>query len=194
MSFHILYDCAFLLIYGCDLMLFKRTFGKGEEMNQDYTKTQKLTISAICIALYLVVMLCTQSFAFGQYQVRIATALYGLSYIFPFLVVPFGIANVISNLVMGGLGPVDAIGGFFMGVLTSGVIAMGRRYGLGCWIVASNVTAGSGSSCLVVQVIAYSLRCFGCKLIGGAVHFRYYRYAAGQGVGKSGCCKPVFQN
>ena len=109
-------------------------------MNQDYTKTQKLTISAICIALYLVVMLCTQSFAFGQYQVRIATALYGLSYIFPFLVVPFGIANVISNLVMGGLGPVDAIGGFFMGVLTSGVIAMGRRYGLGCWIVAVAVT------------------------------------------------------
>ena len=84
-------------------------------MNQDYTKTQKLTISAICIALYLVVMLCTQSFAFGQYQVRIATALYGLSYIFPFLVVPFGIA-------------------------TSGVIAMGRRYGLGCWIVAVAVT------------------------------------------------------
>ena len=150
-------------------------------MNQDYTKTQKLTISAICIALYLVVMLCTQSFAFGQYQVRIATALYGLSYIFPFLVFPFGIANVISNLVMGGLGPVDAIGGFFMGVLTSGVIALGRRYGLGCWIVAVAVTFLPG-------------RCFGCKLIGGAVHFRYYRYAAGQGVGKSGCCKPVFQN
>ena len=56
------------------------------------------------------------------------------------MVVPFGIANVISNLVMGGLGPVDAIGGFFMGVLTSGVIAMGRRYGLGCWIVAVAVT------------------------------------------------------
>ena len=88
-----------------------------------------------CDALY-----SEQSFAFGQYQVRIATALYGLSYIFPFLVVPFGIANVISNLVMGGLGPVDAIGGFFMGVLTSGVIAMGRRYGLGCWIVAVAVT------------------------------------------------------
>ena len=166
-------------------------------MNQDYTKTQKLTISAICIALYLVVMLCTQSFAFGQYQVRIATALYGLSYIFPFLVVPFGIANVISNLVMGGLGPVDAIGGFFMGVLTSGVIAMGRRYGLGCWIVAVAVTLLPGLGVpvwLSRLVIAYSLRCFGCKLIGGAVHFRYYRYAAGQGVGKSGCCKPVFQN
>ena len=109
-------------------------------MNQEYTKTQKLTISAVCIAVYLVVMLCTQSFAFGQYQVRIATALYGLSYIFPFLVVPFGIANVISNLLMGGLGPVDAIGGFIMGVLTSGAIALGKRYGLGCWIVALFVT------------------------------------------------------
>ena len=47
-------------------------------MNQTYTKTQKLTIGAICIALYIVVMFCTQSFAFGQYQIRIATALYGL--------------------------------------------------------------------------------------------------------------------
>ena len=109
-------------------------------MNQEYTKTQKLTISAVCISLYLVVMLCTQSFAFGQYQVRIATALYGLSYIFPFLVVPFGIANVISNILMGGLGPVDAVGGFIMGVLTSGTIVLGKRNGLGCWIVALFVT------------------------------------------------------
>lgn len=109
-------------------------------MNQEYTKTQKLTISAVCIALYLVVMLCTQSFAFGQYQVRIATALYGLSYLFPFLVVPFGIANVASNVLMGGLGPVDAVCGFIIGLLTSGTIALGRRYGLGCWIVAVAVT------------------------------------------------------
>jgi hypothetical protein len=49
-------------------------------------------------------MLCTQSFAFGQYQIRISTALYGLSAIFPFLIVPFGLANMFSNLVMGGLG------------------------------------------------------------------------------------------
>ena len=69
-------------------------------MNLNYTKTQKLTISAVCIALYLAVMLCTQSFAFGQYQIRIATALYGLSYLFPFLVLPFGMANLASNLLM----------------------------------------------------------------------------------------------
>ena len=109
-------------------------------MNQEYTRTQKITISAVCNALYLVVMLCTQSFAFGQYQVRIATALYGLSYIFPFLVVPFGIANIASNIFMGGLGPIDAIGGFIMGLLTSGAIAWGRQKGFGCWIVALFVT------------------------------------------------------
>ena len=49
---------------------------------------QKLVFSALCIALYIVVMMCTQSFAFGQYQIRIATALYGLSAIFPFLILP----------------------------------------------------------------------------------------------------------
>ena len=109
-------------------------------MNQNFSNTQKLTISAICIALYLVVMLCTQSFAFGQYQIRIATALYGLSYLFPFLVVPFGIANIASNVLMGGLGPVDAICGFIMGVLTSGAIALGRRCGFGAWVVVAAVT------------------------------------------------------
>ena len=74
---------------------------------KNLTKTQKLTISALCMALYLVVMMCTQSFAFGQYQVRIATALYGLSAIFPFLIIPFGLVNVLANTLMGGLGPLD---------------------------------------------------------------------------------------
>ena len=66
----------------------------------NFTKTQKLTISALCIALYLVVMICTQTFAFGQYQIRIATALYGLSAVFPFLIIPFGVANMLSNILM----------------------------------------------------------------------------------------------
>ena len=109
-------------------------------MNQNFSNTQKLTISAVCIALYLVVMLCTQSFAFGQYQIRIATALYGLSYLFPFLVVPFGIANIASNVLMGGLGPVDAICGFIMGILTSCAIVLGRRCGFGTWVVAAAIT------------------------------------------------------
>ena len=41
---------------------------------------------------------------------------------------------------MGGLGPIDAIGGFIMGLLTSGAIAWGRQKGFGCWIVALFVT------------------------------------------------------
>jgi len=109
-------------------------------MDREYSKTQKLTIGAICIALYLTVMLCTQSFAFGQYQIRIATALYGLSYLFPFLVVPFGVANVVSNLFMGGLGPIDAVGGFIVGILTGTFIVLGKRKGLKSWIVAPVIT------------------------------------------------------
>ena len=47
-----------------------------------HLNNQKLVFSALCIALYIVVMMCTQTFAFGQYQIRIATALYGLSALF----------------------------------------------------------------------------------------------------------------
>ena len=108
--------------------------------DKEFTSTQKITISAVCIALYLVVMLCTQGFAFGQYQVRIATALYGLSYLFPFLILPFGIANVTSNILLGSLGPLDAVCGFFMGIAVSGVIVLGKKAGFGTWIVAAAVT------------------------------------------------------
>lgn len=109
-----------------------------------YTETQKLTIAGICIALYIVIMLCTQSFAFGQYQVRIATAMYGLSAIFPFLIVPFGVANVISNAVMGGLGPLDMLGGGIVGIVTTSIIVLGKRYGLGNWVILLAITLVPG--------------------------------------------------
>ena len=89
---------------------------------------QKLVFSALCIALYIVVMMCTQSFAFGQYQIRIATALYGLSAIFPFLVLPFG------------LGLPDIIGGFIVGIVTTGIIVLAKRRGCGNWIIWAAVT------------------------------------------------------
>jgi uncharacterized membrane protein len=57
--------------------------------------TQKITVSAAAMAIYIVLMSLTQSFAFGQYQVRIATAIYSLAYLFPFLVVPMGLANLL---------------------------------------------------------------------------------------------------
>ncbi len=105
-----------------------------------HTTNKKLVFSALCIALYIVVMVATQSFAFGQYQIRIATALYGLSALFPFLVVPFGLANVISNTVMGGLGLPDIIGGFIVGVVTTSVIVFGKKHGCGNWIIWAAVT------------------------------------------------------
>lgn len=105
---------------------------------------QKLVFSALCIALYIVVMICTQTFAFGQYQVRIATALYSLSAIFPFLILPFGIANIISNTLMGGLGLLDIVGGGIVGVLTTVLIVFGRRMGCGNWIIAVAITLVPG--------------------------------------------------
>lgn len=88
--------------------------------------TKELTISAMVMALYVVVMGFTQSFAFGQYQIRIATALYSLAYLFPYLIIPLGLANLISNAV-GSMGPFDMIGGFFVGVITSGIIVIIKK-------------------------------------------------------------------
>jgi uncharacterized membrane protein len=97
---------------------------------------KKLTISALVIAMFVVIMFATQEFAFGQYQIRLATSLYSLSYVFPFLVLPLGLANFLSNTVMGGLGPLDMIGGFAAGVLTSGAVYLIRRFKLWDWLIA----------------------------------------------------------
>lgn len=104
------------------------------------TKTQKLTISALAIALYVAIMIGTQSFAFGQYQIRIATALYGLSAIFPFLILPLGFANFLSNTIMGGLGPVDMIGGAIIGILTCSAIVFAKKKGLPNYFTALAIT------------------------------------------------------
>ena len=95
---------------------------------KDLTNTQKLTFSGAVMAVYIVVMYFTQSFAFGQYQVRIATAIYGIAYLFPFLVVPLGLSNLLANMVMGGLGFFDIVGGGTVGLLTAGCCArLGKR-------------------------------------------------------------------
>lgn len=83
------------------------------------SKVRKLTISGIVIGLYIVIMYLTQSFAFGQYQMRIATSVYSLAAIYPFLIIPMGIANLLSNTLMGGLGPLDIFGGCAVGMLTA---------------------------------------------------------------------------
>ncbi len=107
---------------------------------KQFNNTQRLTISAISIAMYLALMIGTQGFAFGQYQVRIATAPYGLSAIFPFTIPAFSIANFVSNTVMGGFGLVDSIGGAIVGLLTTGLIVLAKRQGLGNWVLIPIIT------------------------------------------------------
>ena len=103
---------------------------------KNLSKTQKLTISGVTMAIYIVLMYLTQSFAFGQYQVRIATAIYGVAYLFPFLVVPLGLSNLIANMLMGGLGVFDIVGGGLVGIATAGLCALLGKKRLSPWLTA----------------------------------------------------------
>ena len=107
---------------------------------KNLTKTQKLTLSGAVMAIYIVVMYFTQSFAFGQYQVRIATAIYGVAYLFPFLVVPLGLSNLLANMVMGGLGFFDIVGGGIVGLLTAGCCALLGKKKITSWAVVAPIT------------------------------------------------------
>ena len=80
--------------------------------------TRKLTISAMVVALYIVLIYLTQGISFDA---------------FPFLIVPMGIGNLISNFLFGGLGILDMVGGFGVGILTTGIIVLMRRAGLSAW-------------------------------------------------------------
>ena len=107
---------------------------------KNLTKTQKLTLSGAVMAIYIVVMYFTQSFAFGQYQVRIATAIYGVAYLFPFLVVPLGLSNLLANMVMGGLGVFDIVGGGLVGLMTAGGCALLGKAKRSSWLVIFPIT------------------------------------------------------
>lgn len=102
---------------------------------ENLSQVNKITISGIVIAMFVVIMYFTQSFAFLQFQIRIATSLYGLSAIFPFLIVPMGISNFISNTLMGGLGLPDMIGGAIVGTLTSALVYLISKYKLNDWFI-----------------------------------------------------------
>ena len=101
-------------------------------VKENMSKVQKLTVSAMVMALYVVVLYFTQSFSFGAYQIRIATALYALAYLFPFLVLPLGFANFIANFLFGGLGLLDWFGGCFVGIIVTAII---RRKGWSRWLM-----------------------------------------------------------
>ena len=104
-------------------------------VKENMSKVQKLTVSAMVMALYVVVLYFTQSFSFGAYQIRIATALYALAYLFPFLVLPLGFANFIANFLFGGLCLLDWFGGCFVGIIVTAIIVLIRRKGWSRWLM-----------------------------------------------------------
>ena len=104
-------------------------------VKENMSKVQKLTVSAMVMALYVVVLYFTQSFSFGAYQTRIATALYALAYLSPFLALPLGFANFIANFLFGGLGLLDWFGGCFVGIIVTAIIVLIRRKGWSRWLM-----------------------------------------------------------
>jgi uncharacterized membrane protein len=118
-------------------------------LNRNIFGVRKITISGIVIALYVIIMFTTQSFSFGQFQIRIATSLYSLSAIYPFLIIPLGISNLLSNTLMGGLGIFDMAGGAAVGIITSTLVYLIKKYELNDWLIALPIIFGPG---LIVPV------------------------------------------
>jgi len=114
----------------------KQNYGGKEMISQNTGKTHRLTLSAMVMALYIVVLYFTRGFSFGAYQIRIATSLYALSYFFPFLVIPLGLANFIANALFGGLGLFDMVGGCLVGMAASSLIVYIRRLRLPRFFIA----------------------------------------------------------
>ncbi len=101
-----------------------------------HMKTEEMTFSALIMAAYMVCMYGTQWFAFGFYQIRIATALYAMAFFYPFLILPLGLANMLSNMLMGGMGAADIAGGLFVGIMTSGLVFLTAERGGKPWMAA----------------------------------------------------------
>ncbi|WP_296827302.1 QueT transporter family protein [uncultured Megasphaera sp.] len=98
--------------------------------------TRRMTFSALVMALYIAILYVTQGISFGPYQIRIATALYGLAFLYPFLVFPLGIANFIANFLFGGLGLIDMVGGCVVGIVTTWLIVQIRQHQGSPWLAA----------------------------------------------------------
>lgn len=123
-------------------MQFKRDFMHGKDVR--ISVARRISISGIIMSLYILIMFFTQNFAFGEFQIRIATSLYALSGIYGFLIIPLGIANLLSNTLMGGLGLLDMIGGMAAGIITATIIYLVKRWNFNDWFIAIPIIFGPG--------------------------------------------------
>jgi uncharacterized membrane protein len=126
------------------MLLFVAQKSGGMKMNsamatqkaKPMTVSRQMAISGLVTAAYIAMMMLTQGFAFGQYQIRIATSLYALSAIYPFLIIPLAVGNMLSNLLLGGLGLADVIGGGIVGLMTASLVYLVPRWRLNDWLIA----------------------------------------------------------
>lgn len=112
--------------------------------SKKFFSTRRIAISGIVMSIYIALMYFTQGFAFGQYQIRIATALYSLSALAPYLIVPLGLSNMISNTLMGGMGIYDILGGFLVGIITSTCTYLIERANFNRWLLIIPLICGPG--------------------------------------------------
>ncbi|MEJ6951496.1 QueT transporter family protein [Natronospora cellulosivora (SeqCode)] len=113
-------------------------------MYKNFNTNRKIALSGIIMGLYIAIMFLTQGFAFGQFQIRVATSLYALSGLFPFLIVPLALSNFLSNILMGGLGLPDIIGGLIVGLITAGAVYLIKKHKLNDWFIALPIVFGPG--------------------------------------------------
>jgi len=90
------------------------------------SKMQKIALSAVVAGTYIAVTLLLHPISFGIVQIRIGTALYALGFLFPFLIIPMGLANGFVNL-FGTFGILDVVGGVAIGVIATGLCALVGR-------------------------------------------------------------------
>ncbi|WP_333886683.1 QueT transporter family protein [Clostridium sp.] len=135
------------------------------------SKINKIAISGVVIAIYVVVMYFTQSFAFMQFQIRVATSLYGLSAIFPFLILPMGMSNLISNTLMGGLGLPDMLGGAIVGIITSFLVYLISKYKLNDWLIVLPIIVipGFGVPIWLSYLLHIKYMVLVCSLVVGQI-------------------------
>lgn len=94
---------------------------------------KRLTASGITIAIYIDLMYLTQFLSLGQIRIRVADCIYALCHVYPFLIVPLGVANFIGYLFFGGFGPVDMIGWTLVGTITAAGVRIIRILQLNKW-------------------------------------------------------------
>ena len=115
-----------------------------QSLKKNINYTRRIAISGLVMATYIALMYLTQGFAFGQYQIRIATSLSSLSAIYPFLIIPLGLSHLLSNTLMGGLGIFDMLGGLLVGIITTTAIHLIKKYKLTDWLIALPIILGPG--------------------------------------------------